>query len=278
MADRHQLPFLLKLLDDDSSVVRESVLHELKGFGLELEEEVALLHYEQTPEQRSLLNPLYERNRAMLLTTAWPEWFDLEDDKLQLESAMSLIAEYQLGHRFTGILTERLDTLAERCGTARATGNVLALSRFLFEEMALHGAPESSYYNPLNSNLIVVLDEKQGIPLSLCCIYVLVADRVGLMVEGCNFPGHFLAIAFQNEQRFVIDCFNKGRILEDSHLDKIKASITMEDIFRLQCRAPVIITRTLRNLIAAYQQAGDDQAADLMTGILQLTTSALHLE
>lgn len=277
MTKRQQLPYLLKLLDDESPVVRENVFRELEGLGTGLEEEIFLLHYETTPEQHTLLNPLFARNRATVLTTSWPEWFDVEDDKLQLEFAMRLLAEYQLGHRSTGVLTQRLDTLAEECRAAGATGDALALSRFLFKEMGLHGVSEHSYYSPLNSNLIVVLDEKKGIPLSLSCIYLLVADRVGLMVEGCNFPGHFLTIAIQPERRLVVDCFNNGRTLEASDLDTIKASISMEDILRLQCGTPVMITRALRNLIAAYQHSGDDQTTELMAGLLQLTESALHL-
>lgn len=273
-----QLPYLLKLLDDDSPVVRESVFRELDGFGTELEEEISLLPYEPTPEQCILLEPLLVRNRATILTSTWPEWFDIEDDKLQLESAMSLLAEYQLGYGCIGTLGERLDLLAKKCSDARAAKDPVALARFLFNKDGLHGAAEGSYYQPSNSNLVIVLEKKKGIPLSLACVYILVADRLGLIVEGCNLPGHFLAIAVLNDRRVVVDCFNGGRLVREEDLEGIKATITMEDILRLQCRAPVIITRAVRNLIAAYQHAGDDQSAELMTGLLHLTETALHLQ
>jgi regulator of sirC expression with transglutaminase-like and TPR domain len=49
------------------------------------------------------------------------------------------------------------------------------------------------YYNPANSYLPDVLATKRGLPITLVLIYKCVAERVGLVVQGINTPGHFLA-------------------------------------------------------------------------------------
>jgi regulator of sirC expression with transglutaminase-like and TPR domain len=37
-----------------------------------------------------------------------------------------------------------------------------------------------------------VLDRRTGIPITLSVVYMEVARRAGLQVDGINFPGHFL--------------------------------------------------------------------------------------
>ena len=48
------------------------------------------------------------------------------------------------------------------------------------------------YDDPRNSFLNEVLDRRTGIPISLAIVYLEVARRAGLHVDGVNFPGHFL--------------------------------------------------------------------------------------
>ena len=48
------------------------------------------------------------------------------------------------------------------------------------------------YEDPRNSFLNEVLDRRTGIPITLALVYMEVARRAGLHVEGINFPGHFL--------------------------------------------------------------------------------------
>ena len=48
------------------------------------------------------------------------------------------------------------------------------------------------YEDPRNSCLNEVLDRRTGIPITLSLVYMEVARRAGLQVDGINFPGHFL--------------------------------------------------------------------------------------
>ena len=67
----------------------------------------------------------------------------------------------------------------------------------LFEEEGFKGNAEA-YYDPRNSYLNNVLDRHLGIPITLSIIYLEVGWRLGLPLEGVNFPGHFL-VRYQGE-------------------------------------------------------------------------------
>ena len=68
---------------------------------------------------------------------------------------------------------------------------VMALNDYLFNELRFVGN-EVQYEDPRNSFLNEVLDRRTGIPITLALLYMEVARRAGLHVEGVNFPGHFL--------------------------------------------------------------------------------------
>jgi regulator of sirC expression with transglutaminase-like and TPR domain len=66
-----------------------------------------------------------------------------------------------------------------------------AVNRYLFDELGFAGNREK-YDDPRNSFLNEVLDRRTGIPITLALVYIEVARRAGIRVEGVNFPGHFL--------------------------------------------------------------------------------------
>jgi regulator of sirC expression with transglutaminase-like and TPR domain len=65
------------------------------------------------------------------------------------------------------------------------------LNHVLFGELGFHGS-RSDYYNRANSYVNEVLDDREGIPITLSVVYMEVARRLGLDVKGIGFPGHFL--------------------------------------------------------------------------------------
>jgi regulator of sirC expression with transglutaminase-like and TPR domain len=68
---------------------------------------------------------------------------------------------------------------------------VTALNDYLFKEQRFVGN-DVQYEDPRNSFLNDVLDRRTGIPVTLALVYMEVARRAGLVVEGVNMPGHFL--------------------------------------------------------------------------------------
>src|SRR5690606_3987612 len=110
----------------------------------------------------------------------------------------------------------RLDLLAERVkdrlSEESAPPVVLQeVGRVLFEEEGFRGNAEA-YYDPRNSFLNDVLDRRLGIPLTLSIVYLEVSWRLGLPVEGVNFPNHFLVRYRGEALSLLVDPFQRGEI------------------------------------------------------------------
>lgn len=272
MADtREQIPYLLQLLDDDAAGVRRRVMHELEELGPQLE----LLAQPHLPdlnsEQHGALQRVLTRQRKNWLRRQWPRWGVAGGRTAQIETALSLIARFQLGVDFPFSLSEMLDGVAAEAGASRRRRNAFGLAKFLFEDYGLRGNRDD-FYNPLNSNLISVLLSKRGIPLSLVAIYVLVGHRLGLDIEGCNVPRHFLARAIHDGRIVLIDCFDRGRVVEAEKLIG-RASLNQRQLQVLRGGASAVrtIQRVLHNLNHAYRHAGEHELSAFMIELLGST-------
>ena len=182
---------------------------------------------------------------------------------------MSLLAEFQYGPGYPARLSPLLDRLSENFRRNVSHADPLALASFLFKTRGLSGA-EKDYHNPFHSNLVYVIEEGRGIPLSLAAIYMLVGSRLGLDIGGINFPGHFLARARHQGNLYVVDCFNGGRFLREQDLALYNrgAAGTIADLINAPCPAETIVARSLRNLNHAYRQEDQPENAALMEELL----------
>jgi regulator of sirC expression with transglutaminase-like and TPR domain len=106
----------------------------------------------------------------------------------------------------------RLDEFAALAGgTLRGLRGVERLNTVFFGTLGFRGN-DAHYHDPRNSYVNDVLERRLGIPLSLALVWMEVARRCGLRVEGVGFPGHFLARALLPRREVLVDCFT-GRIL-----------------------------------------------------------------
>ena len=105
----------------------------------------------------------------------------------------------------------------------RSVHAVLAhLHEVLFDEEGFAGNVDD-FYNVTNSYLPVVLSTRRGIPISLTLLYKLIAERLGLPVQGVNAPGHFLARVVSRSETMLIDPFYGGRMMtDDEAFDRIR--------------------------------------------------------
>jgi regulator of sirC expression with transglutaminase-like and TPR domain len=113
---------------------------------------------------------------------------------------------------------QQLHTLGQRVISRVRSRSLQArlahLHDVLFEEEGFRGN-QDDYYNPLNSYLPSVLEQRRGIPITLSLIYKAVAERIELRVEGVNAPGHFLVRVKTDEGWMIVDPFYGGGILTD---------------------------------------------------------------
>lgn len=271
MPDPKQLPHLLKLLDDDSEIVQQELARELNAYGSSLKTELARLSVSPSPVERIRLQELTQEQSRLWLKTNWSQWLSEPNEVLALEQAMALLCEFQTGFIYPGDLSLLLDDLAGHAKEKYRDIDARELAQYLFKDLGLKGA-QSDYNNPLNSDLIYVIKEKRGIPLSLSCVYILVGARLGLQIEGCNFPGHFLARVVENNEATLVDCFNGGAIVDHKVVAQMSEQTPWSIQHLIHHAAPTraIVARVLGNLNKAFLEADMEDNADLMTELSEI--------
>lgn len=95
--------------------------------------------------------------------------------------------------------------------TAPVSGNGRArrLSGLIASEAGLTGATED-YDNPLNADLIAIIERGRGLPVALSILYVALARRVGWRAEALNLPGHVIVEVRGGVDSALIDPFDHG--------------------------------------------------------------------
>ncbi|MDA3861952.1 MAG: transglutaminase-like domain-containing protein [Melioribacteraceae bacterium] len=258
MLTKEKLPHIISLVDDDSEEIRNHVLQDLNDYGTDLESD--LVEFSDILNRNNLhaIKPIIEKNRREWLLANWKNWYSAMTEIGKIEIAMNIISKFQLGVIQQTSLSTKLDIVAGNFMNYYPYGNELDLSNYLFQVLDLKGN-KNDYYHPLNSNLYYAIDNGEALPITLVLIYILIGDRLGLRVVGCNFPGHFLAKIEVDEEVLLIDCFNQGRIIFESDLNDLSQDSreALTTIINTPLSARTIIKRVLSNLINAYKENGD---------------------
>ena len=170
-----------------------------------------------------------------------------------------------------------------------AYARVMALNDYLFGELRFVGN-DIQYEDPRNSFLNEVIDRRTGIPITLALIYIEVARRAGVAVEGINFPGHFLVRCPARRGLFaedlIIDAHHGGALLSEDACRTMfrrhspeKPSDDPAAEARMFARAakPQIMIRMLLNLKHVYvRMCSFPQARDVMELLLAIDPSAIN--
>ena len=115
------------------------------------------------------------------------------------------------------------DDAAARVSQAGVRGQdaIQILNEYLYDDQRFTGNRER-YDDPRNSFLNEVIDRRTGIPISLAVVYLEIARRAGVAVDGVNFPGHFLVRASDERPRLrvggeilIVDPFHGGALLSE---------------------------------------------------------------
>ncbi len=144
-----------------------------------------------------------------------------------------------------------------------AADKLAALNKFLFDENGFHGS-RFDYYNRANSYLNRVIDDREGIPITLSVLYLELASRLGLKMEGVGLPGHFVVrhIRVEGEPQ-LIDVFEGGKAMSREEAEKKVRDFTGEPAAEEHFRAVSerqILLRMLQNLLGVAQGKQDKEA------------------
>ena len=160
---------------------------------------------------------------------------------------------------------ERLDDMAAELADATTgfsgAAFVAAANDFLFNELGFRGN-ETDYYDPRNSCLNWVLDQRSGIPISLSLVYIEIARRIGRPVFGIGLPGHFVIKYDDGSFSTYLDPYSGGKLLNETGCRELVETIAGADALAdPNLLRPVgtryILIRMLNNLRIAYLRRED---------------------
>lgn len=148
---------------------------------------------------------------------------------------------------------------------------VRIINSVLFNNLRF-SANTKNFHSPGNSMLSNVLDTKKGNPISLCAIYLLVAKKLGLPIYGVNLPNLFVLTYKSVDATFYINAFNKGLIFSKKDINNYLEHLKIDplDVFFEPCSYKDIITRTLRNLIVAFEKLGEAEKVSEVRELLAI--------
>jgi regulator of sirC expression with transglutaminase-like and TPR domain len=143
-----------------------------------------------------------------------------------------------------------------------------ALAETMAGDMRL-GGDLMTYEDPRNADVIDAWARRRGLPVTLGLLYIDVARRCGLNVQGVDFPGHFLLRIESAEGPLALDPFSEGRVVLPSELTRraLHAGLLPHVADRLDVlMAPVldraVLIRLQNNIFARASQAGDFASAE----------------
>lgn len=269
MAAVSELPYLIRLLDDQDPAVVPAVTGRLAEFGGDISHDLAALGLRLSERERSRLSELLVTGRRETLRDEWivPSRgaSAMEDDWESFENVLRQISDFlHDGVTLRPSLSDSLDLLVDEIQKDIKNPTANELRRILFVSGRFTGAQKGGdterYFDLCN-----VISERKGNPTSLGIIYMLVGYRMGVQVDGCNYPGHFLNKILVKGEPHLIDAFRKGRkfhvealLSENPGLsEKALAAVTGAN------HLGVILLRYLMEMQSTYRALGKTEDSEL---------------
>lgn len=155
-----------------------------------------------------------------------------------------------------------LESLDRVEANSDAYTQVEALNTVIFGHYGFTGN-EDDYYNPSNSYMTRVLEQRKGIPITLSILYREIASRIGLKLSCVALPGHFLLKFRMSGQEIFIDAFAQGKmILPDECRELVQRiyrnQIDFKPSFLQKSNNRTCLLRLLVNLKQVYRTQGDN--------------------
>lgn len=260
--NENELKALVSLLDDTDQVVKEHVRDKIISLGNQI-----IPYLEQSwensfnPDIQKEIEDLVHELQFSLLKERLLEWKHSADQDLL--TGLWIINTYQYPDLDYDQLNATMHQIYFEVWTsfkneALPYDKIRTINGVLFNDLKF-AANTKNFHSPGNSMLSNVLDSKRGNPISLCAVYLLVAKKLGLPIYGVNLPNLFILTYKTDSLTFYVNTFNKGLIFSrqdiHSYLEHLK--LEPKDEFFEPCENLVIIKRTLRNLIYAFDKIGD---------------------
>lgn len=240
----------LKQLLDQPSASRRLLVARRR----ELEKEAAALKELERQLHRQSIT------RELVAELAKPE------DKIDLIRATLLLARHDNPEveisQYLQSFARMVDDLKKDPEIAKGTlAAVTRINHYLFEEGGFHGS-RHDYSSKSNSYMNELLDDREGLPITLSVLYIELASRLGVKgVYGVPLPGKFMVGYREGPEGELklVDVFERGKTLS---VEQAALELTDQGAFDEESLEPstkrAIILRMLNNLLSSTM---DDSSA-----------------
>ncbi|MBA4017816.1 MAG: hypothetical protein C0483_11630 [Pirellula sp.] len=202
---------------------------------------------------RDLAGKLHRRSVVEQLT----KLFQGDDDNIDLLRAALLVAKLDNDELDVDAYRDEVARMAEEIrerlpAKADDAAKLVALNKYLYADNGYHGS-RHDYDSLSNSYLNEVIDDREGLPITLAVLHIEVGRRLGLDLQGIGLPGHFLAAYVDDDgRRQLLDPFDGGKRLTEADAIRTALEITgrtpqAEQLEPVTKRA--IVLRMLENLV-----------------------------
>jgi regulator of sirC expression with transglutaminase-like and TPR domain len=270
-----EIKALISLLDDEDYEVLNHVETKIRSMG------DTVIPYLEDRWEESSLSPLMQKKLEDLIhDLQYNAFFDRllnwrnnnSDDLLE---GMWAIATYQYPELSIEKLRQDVEQIyyevwLEMRDNMHPMDQIKTLNSVIFGKLKF-GANTKHFHSASNSMLNIVIDLKKGNPISLCVIYLLVAQKLNLPIWGVNLPNLFILTYKSGNMQFYINVFNRGLVFSRVDIDNYIAqyNFPQNEIFYQPCNNLDIIRRVLRNLTLAFEKVGDDDKVKEIEKALQ---------
>jgi regulator of sirC expression with transglutaminase-like and TPR domain len=273
----NEIKALISLLDDEDHEIQSHVNNKIKSLG-----DKAIPFLEQEWEQSGLSNPQMQKKLEVLIHdlqfTSVTERLALwqEGGALDLLEGLWAIVTYQYPEHSLEKLRAEVEQIFYEVWIEFQTGmhptdQVRVLNSVFFDKLKF-GPNTKNFHSVYNSLINNVLETKKGNPISLCCIYMLIAQKLGLPIYGVNLPNLFVLTYKTDNLQFYINVFNRGLVFYKSDIDNYIAQLNLKtnEIFYNPCSNVDIIRRVLRNMAMSFEKTSDTYKLKEVEALLKI--------
>jgi regulator of sirC expression with transglutaminase-like and TPR domain len=268
---KQEIKALIHLLDDPDTEITSVVTGNLRELGTDVIPELEnawerSVNQRQQEQIENIIQDIQFRNVKKNLIR-WNE-----SGAKDLLEGVCWIARYQYPHLQTHDIQQHIEQISgdiwlELNNRLTALEKVRIMNHIIFD-VHKFSRENHNFHAPRNSYINLVLESKNGNPVSLAIIYLLVAKNLDIPIIGISLPKIFILAYMDNQTLlkkrnpgnilFYINPFSRGAVLGKKEIDHYLASQKLEirNSFYQPCTNNEIIRRLVQNLIISYEKLG----------------------
>jgi len=278
--DNKELKALISLLDEDDQEIVSQIEEKILSLGTGI---IPFLEDEWetnfSPILQKRIEDIVHQLQFTLLQERLIDWSKNETDDLL--KGMWITATYLYPDLDYDDLKKQIEQIYQQAWVdlredLHPHDEIKTLNNLLYQKLKFKGNTRN-FHSPANSMINAVLDSRRGNPITLCIIYLLIAQKLELPLYGVNLPNMFVLV-YKREgvKPFYINAFNKGLIFTKEDIDNYIGELKLNpiDTFYEPCSHLDIIKRMFRNLANSFEKQGDHGKTDEVKTLMQLISPA----